>query len=283
MIGAYNIWFITWFEEAYNHGYSQALTVWTYYTLVIYTTFAAILVWYKNIHSFSHYKKTLSSGTKTSEFNNKRRDGKEVGKLFCVDENILSVDENKVKTFCGETEATNALPKGRSIRLQLEPIEISPLSWYCKVISVFFNLSSSLTLFVTIFYYSIIVPAKIERGLQNNVTSTYMYVDINTHAVTSVLMAIDIAVVAIPIQLYHVVYVIMFGVVYVGASAIWWSRDPDENTLYDPLLDWNFPQYPIIVSTASLFIVFPLLQGLLYLIYRVRLQIYFCLYGESYI
>ena len=51
----------------------------------------------------------------------------------------------------------------------------------------------------------------------------------------------------------HVVYTVMYGMVYVGWSKIYYYMDPDTHVLYPKLLDWNYPEITIPVIPAVLF------------------------------
>ena len=89
----------------------------------------------------------------------------------------------------------------------------------------------------------------------------------------SVLVLIELVVAAFPVRLLHVVWVWLYGTVYVAFSAVYWVVD-HTNTMYPGVLDWNVTRVTVPVLALLAIIGAPLLQFILFAVYRLRLAVY---------
>lgn len=105
--------------------------------------------------------------------------------------------------------------------------------------------------------------------------------DLNMHAFNTVLVLIDVAIVARPIRLLHVIYPVMYGVCYLVFSAIYWSFDHTRNVLYPVVLDWNYPGTTSGVLVGLTVIGLPLVQLAHFGFYRLRLSVHRRIYGDE--
>ena len=124
---------------------------------------------------------------------------------------------------------------------------------------------------VTVVYF-----AAVHKGGTN-------YHDLNMHALNTVQILIDIAIVARPVRLLHVIYPFVYGACYIIFSAIFWSQDKVNNVLYQNVLDWNKPGTTGIVVALLAIVGIPLLHVLFYGIYHLRLYTFKRIYGTNYL
>ncbi|XP_033746535.1 uncharacterized protein LOC117331766 [Pecten maximus] len=140
-------------------------------------------------------------------------------------------------------------------------------SWFLSALAQHFSI------FVTLLYFSAVFPfLKVKSGLVN---------DINLHAVNSFIVLLDLAVSARPVRLLHVLYPVIYGCAYAVFSVVYWTFDKELNVLY-AILDWNSPALTLGVIAGALLIVVPLIQCMLYGLYRLRLKAYRIRYNHSY-
>ena len=97
--------------------------------------------------------------------------------------------------------------------------------------------------------------------------------DTNLHGIISVIVFIDNTVSAIPIQILHVIYPVIFGWVYVAFTLIYYEMDPENNILYPGLLNWNKPGITIGVILVVTILLMPLIQLAWYGWYRLIMWI----------
>ncbi len=106
--------------------------------------------------------------------------------------------------------------------------------------------------------------------------------DINIHAVNTAIVLLDNCISAFPVRLLHVVYGIVFGLLYVLWSGVYYLMDPEDNVLYEDVLDWSAPEITVPVLLGVGLILAPLLQLLWYGLYRLRLRLFKAVYGFRY-
>lgn len=77
-----------------------------------------------------------------------------------------------------------------------------------------------------------------------------------------------------PVRLLHVIYPMMFGIMYVLFTVIYWLFDETNNVLYPNILDWNHPGKTIAIFLSFIFVFIPLLQLIWYGIYQLKLLLF---------
>ncbi|CAE1177825.1 unnamed protein product [Acanthosepion pharaonis] len=115
-----------------------------------------------------------------------------------------------------------------------------------------------------------------------HMSSRNTFEDISVHGINSVLVIFEMIVSAYPVRLLHALYTIIFGLLYIIFTLIYWSQAPLENIIYRGMLDWNRPKNALILSFVLLFLVVPFLQTFFFLLYKCRLRCYRSLYNENY-
>lgn len=152
--------------------------------------------------------------------------------------------------------------------------KLQDTTWYMKVSWCLGNIVQNFAIIVTIVYFTVLFPA-VASTLGIN------WDDFNMHAINTVLILFDMMICARPVRLLHFVYPILYGLAYVTFSAVYWSQDPKNNVLY-PILDYSKIGLVSGVIIGLGFVVIPLFQLLNFGIYKLRLRIYYAIYGELY-
>lgn len=98
--------------------------------------------------------------------------------------------------------------------------------------------------------------------------------NVNAHAVNSVLMIIDIMVCNIPVRIFHVVYPMMYGLIYTIFTIVYWAvggRNHKNKKYIYAILDYE-KNAGLAVLMAAMFVLVavPISQFLLYGLYRFR-------------
>ncbi|OWF53226.1 uncharacterized protein LOC110446705 [Mizuhopecten yessoensis] len=134
-------------------------------------------------------------------------------------------------------------------------------------------LAQHFSIFVTLLYFTAVFPfLRVRADLVN---------DINLHAVNSFVVLLDLAVSARPVRYLHVLYPAIYGCAYTVFSIVYWTFDKESNVIY-AILDWNNPALTLGVIAGAILIVVPLIQCMLFGLYRLRLKIYNSVYKHSY-
>ena len=97
--------------------------------------------------------------------------------------------------------------------------------------------------------------------------------DINLHGMNLVVVVLELILGAVPVRLVHVVYPILYGIVYTIFSLIYWSGD-HTRILYPKILDWNHPGTTASIIAGLLLVGAPLLQAVIFAIYKLKLCVY---------
>ncbi len=103
-------------------------------------------------------------------------------------------------------------------------------------------------------------------------------VDIYEHAAATFLVYLDLFVSATPIRVAHVIYGLLYGIVYISFSVIYWYLDgttPWGNSALYSILDWDTPVNTCYYVAGSAGVVI-LMHLLGYILYKSRICIYNC-------
>ena len=142
-----------------------------------------------------------------------------------------------------------------------------------------FHSISSYSLQVTLIYFSAIYPYELKHL---NWWFVGSILDINLHGITSIIVLLDNIMSAIPVRILHVIYSIVFGVIYVIFTVIYYSRDPKKNIPYVILLDWNHPGITVGCLLFIALVVMPAIQLVWFLFHRLKLRVFRKIHGYSY-
>jgi hypothetical protein len=145
------------------------------------------------------------------------------------------------------------------------------LTWYMKLSWLLSNIVQVFSICVTAIYFSAIYPT-----LNANVSETELFIDFNVHAVNSALVLIDILICARPVRVLHLVYPLVYGIVYVTFSVVVFEVS---GTVIYNVLDYTKPVYPVVTVVGMAFVAIPLLQLACYGIYRFKNYLYGRIYN----
>ncbi|XP_076448329.1 uncharacterized protein LOC143285034 [Babylonia areolata] len=262
-----------------HHHFMAFLTNWTYLVLVFFFFWGAVLavcffLWPHRVLKTCHHPPL---GKDLGELKKKPAEVK-VG----ADNPAFRVGGNKI---AGKDAGRPAVPQTQSLSPQETTVVVGDvggsstgdagesLPWYVQVYWLLSNVIQDMAITVTIIYFGALYSAS--EGV------TLM--DMNMHGVSSIMIVIDVLVSARPVRLAHALYPVLYGVLYVIFSVIYWSQDHVNNVLYHNVLDWNYPgqTFGVVLGLATVGI--PLLQLLHYGIYRLRLSCHHRIYGERYL
>lgn len=142
-------------------------------------------------------------------------------------------------------------------------LQSSP-KWYMKLDWVLFVLALVLAPVITMVYFIALYPQRHQSGMT--------IPDINLHLMNSVVMALDLAVNAIPIRLLHWIYPLLFGLVYMIFSLLFWAAD--HNNIIYSVLNWNHPVSASVMCLFLGFVLMPILVLIFFLGYHLRLYVH---------
>ena len=144
-----------------------------------------------------------------------------------------------------------------------------PMKWYMKLSWFLFSISAPMSLLVTVGYY-----ISYSLQLANPLDGALTVIDINLHAINSVMVLLELFLGAYPVRILHVIYPIIYGLIYVVFSVFYWTANPEVHVIYRVILDWNEPLIPSISTVLMIVILLPLFHLLVFGMYRLRLWMY---------
>ncbi|XP_005110223.1 uncharacterized protein LOC101863547 [Aplysia californica] len=139
-------------------------------------------------------------------------------------------------------------------------------AWYFKLSWVLSNFITCAAPVVTIIFFVAIYPK------QNKNESSVGLQDLNVHALNFVFVVVDHLISARPVRLLHAYLPIIYGLVYIIFSVIYWSTDHKNHVVYE-ILDWNKPGIAFAVTVGLAVVAIPLLQFAFFGLYRLKLYI----------
>ncbi|XP_055881420.1 protein rolling stone-like [Biomphalaria glabrata] len=140
----------------------------------------------------------------------------------------------------------------------------SPVPWYYAIVWILLNAASVGAIMVSLVFWAILVPGSNLGQMTNS--------NIQLHLINSVLILIEHAVIAIPIRLLHVIYPLIYGVIYVFFSVFYWVDD-HSHVMYE-ILNWNNPGPTIGFVILIGFVIIPIIHILIYCLYRLKMNIF---------
>ncbi|KAK7105564.1 protein rolling stone-like [Littorina saxatilis] len=139
--------------------------------------------------------------------------------------------------------------------------------WYVCLVWISFNITSTVSLMVTLVYY---VFYRFIPFYNPDISS---FANVQKHAINTLIVMIEQLVTAVPCRLYHVIYPLLFCIVYLIYSVIVWA---DDRTMivYPNFLDWGNPAKTIGLMAAVGLVVIPVLHALFFGIHKAKMAIY---------
>ncbi|XP_064607160.1 protein rolling stone-like [Liolophura sinensis] len=144
--------------------------------------------------------------------------------------------------------------------------------WYVVLIWILFDMANVAVPMVTFMFFVFLWPAiSGSEPISNE--------NLQLHGISCVLMLIDFALSAVPIRLLHMIYPLIYGLIYVVFSAIYWGVD-HSHVMYPGILDWNSPGTTIAMVFAVIAIMCTL-QVMLLGLHKLKLLIYNKIYNTD--
>ena len=131
---------------------------------------------------------------------------------------------------------------------------------------------------VTLIYFAFLYPLAVNQDPEFAASA----LDINIHGINTVIMIIENFLSAIPLRIMHVIYPMIYGMIYAIFSLIYFAFDPETHIPYPGILDWRKPEITIPVIIIVLGILMPLIQLAWYGWYRLRLWTFTKVYHYAY-
>lgn len=219
-------------------GWPYALTNWTYFMESLYFTMHAST-------AIFHYFKNKNSQTQSCSSKPFHKHLKMFDEINLP--NNEDAEEHEIVT---KADDTTSVTSGNHF-----PI-------YFIVTWVLYDIVSLGAFLVTLVYYAILWPNREDKG-------PAQLDDIQVHGVNSVLILIEHCLSAVPVRILHVIYPMIYGLIYVIFSIFLWVSD-NNHISYPEVLDWNDPGQSILMIVAIAIVVFPLLQLIFYCIYKLK-------------
>lgn len=138
------------------------------------------------------------------------------------------------------------------------------LPWYFALVWILFNAASVGAVMVSLVFWAILVPGSDLGMLTND--------NIQLHLINSVLILIEHGVTAVPIRLLHVVYPILYGVIYALFSVFYWVDDHSHVMYF--ILDWGKPGPTVGYVFLVGLVIIPLIHLVIFGLYRLKLCLF---------
>ena len=183
-----------------------------------------------------------------------------------IDTQITVAEFPDAETENTDNQITVAVLPDAETNLTVEDdgiVVTQPLVWYEKVVWFLWLVSSNAGLIVTIEYWSLVFRPP---------TS---FMDISVHALNSIFILTELFTGKLPVRILHYFYVMIFSIVYALFTVFYWVAG-GVNGRGDPyiynILDYQNGKPGIIAAVllCSIFILSPLVQFTLYVLYKLR-------------
>ena len=136
-----------------------------------------------------------------------------------------------------------------------------------KAVWILYSMASNFCLMVTLLFWIFLWPM-----MSGDTDSFGLMINIQLHAVTSIIVIIEHSVSAVPVRLYHYIFTLIIGIIYVVFSLIYYAADGA--VIYPKILDWGQPALPVIVVMLTALVFGPLVHLFYFAIYKFKLFIY---------
>ena len=151
-----------------------------------------------------------------------------------------------------------------------QPSAQTRIPWVMKLDWIIFSIISSGAIIVSIVYFSVLYP-KINPGKPPKIQ------DIHVHGVNSLVIILELCFNAIPIRLAHAIYPLIYGMIYMSFSLVFWGLD-NTRVIYPVVLDWNNLKTTLPSLLILACVIVPIVQLLLFYAYRLKMKLYHRLY-----
>lgn len=139
---------------------------------------------------------------------------------------------------------------------------VVPMLWYHKGLWFIFNVAANAAILITLLYWTLLFGGK-TSGL-----------DVTTHLINTVVIVSDVMLSTTPVRIFHGVYAMVFGVLYILLTVIFWAVD-GTNARGEPYIysyiDYNkTPGFSSGLLIGFVLVGQPLVQALLFGLYKLR-------------
>ncbi|WAR26746.1 ROST-like protein [Mya arenaria] len=138
--------------------------------------------------------------------------------------------------------------------------------FFAKIVWILYNIASCASILVTIIFWSLLFPYMKLDGFE-------LMLNVQLHAITSVIVLIENVISAVPIRLPHMFYTVLYGVAYLIFAGVYYAVD-HRHILYPHVLDFSDPKSTAIVVTVTVLVILPLIQLFLFCLYKLRTWIF---------
>lgn len=216
------------------------LSNWSFLVVTVYFICATIV-------TAIHYKRERKPAGKMASDQMKNGEANSASKAKCAADSDGNVNDIVEMHFTSDAfEASRALP----------------MAWFHEALWVIYNIASVAAIMVTLSFWLLLFNA--DKGVRA--------VTVILHGVNSIVMVGDTMLSSIPVRLFHVIYPMLYCIVYVMFTVIYWAAG-GPNYIY-PQTDYT--GRPILAAVSQLclfFIGLPLFQSVMFGFYRLRVWI----------
>ncbi|XP_067683970.1 uncharacterized protein [Haliotis asinina] len=242
-----------------RHYHSMVfLTVWSYLLLTCHLVLALIIALVYIKHSKTSSTECQLKSVSVSGFYDNAS--------FTPDNASGLVRENNKSVFL-DSETNVKIIDGFKSDVSASPITDKDngtvtLPWFSKISWVLSNILSTFAIIVTTIFFGVLYTPTAGISLE----------DVNVHALNTVFIVVDNFISARPVRLLHVIYPVLYGLIYVTFSLIFWSVD-HRNVIYPIVLDWNHVGLTLGVTSGIVVLTF-VLHTVQFGLYRLKLFVY---------
>jgi len=145
--------------------------------------------------------------------------------------------------------------------------EYEAIPWYNKIQWIWFNIIIANSIIVTVVYWSILYQSLLAQGI---LTGTNFW-DVSVHGLNSAFVLIELIFNHVPVRLLHFSHPLVYIVLYVIWSGIFWALRPGLNVLYPGILDWRNPSQTAIACVLIL-LVLMVIHLVVFGVYKIKLK-----------
>ncbi|CAG2195165.1 unnamed protein product [Mytilus edulis] len=145
-------------------------------------------------------------------------------------------------------------------------VKLYSLPWYFKLTWIFYTIATTASVMVTFMFFAFLWP-------QFDHSKGIDIINLQLHGINSVIVVVDLLISAVPVRLLHAVYAIIYGLIYITFTGIFFAAG-NRSPIYPHVLDWRQPAITIGVVVGVAVIAVPIVHLVLFCIHRIKVQIY---------
>ena len=168
------------------------------------------------------------------------------------------------RSTTGQTQETRGNESERDVEGggEIED-DLEKLTWYQKLSWILWIIAANGSAVVTILYWTLIFTPPTD------------FMDVSIHALNSLFVLIELFMGSIPVRLLHVVYVMIFSSIYSIFTVVYWAaggvNDRGKSYIYNVIdIENGNAGVAAGILIATVFLIVPLIQLLLFGLYKLR-------------